>query len=281
MKNYLIIANRQKDKGLKIAERIRKLLMERGAVCNIFDQYFDVKHHRLEIPEGTECILVIGGDGTLLGVADQLFGKHIPILGVNLGTLGFLTEVTVPMLEDTINHLIRDEFEIEKRFMLRADVIKNGEVTTSFKCLNDFVISRGLLPKLLTLEVRINGTIIDAYRADGLILCTPTGSTGYNLSAGGPIINPTCKNFVMTPICPHSLMTRSVVLSEFDNVTIELKGDQKDKPNIAILSYDVAEGETLVPGDRIRVTKADDYTPFIKMGEKSFVQILKDKLLKP
>ncbi len=279
MKHFLIVANRSKDKGLKIAESIRDMLLKKGAVCYIYEHYYDTGRKKLQVPEGTECVLVIGGDGTMLGVADQLFGSDVPILGINLGTLGFLTEVKLPDVEYALDLLMKDEYKVEHRFMLRAHVIKNNKVTGEYRCLNDFIVSRGLLPKLLTLEVKINGTVIDQYHADGLILCTPTGSTGYNLSAGGPIINPTCRNFVLTPICPHSLTSRSVVLSKNDVVEIELMGSGNEKKNTAVLSCDVAECDRLEPGDRIKISGAKEYTPFIKMEEMSFVTILKDKLL--
>ena len=172
-----------------------------------------------------------------------------------------------------------DQYELEKRIMLKADIYQQGKYVTTYTALNDFVVSRGGFSRIIGFSVRINGALIDQYNADGVIVCTPTGSTGYNLSAGGPIINPTCKNFVLTPICAHSLATRSVVLAKEDVLTIEVENVRQTQREAAIVSYDGREGVLLKPGDQIKIYKAEEVTPFIKMKEVSFVKILKEKLL--
>ena len=278
MNNFFIIANKQKDINLEITEQIRHHISRLGAVCNIYDQY-DRDVSSIDIPEGTQCILVIGGDGTILAAARMLVGSNIPLLGINLGTLGFLADVNLADLSKTLDLLLQDQYQVENRIMLTAEVYKQGEKAATYIALNDFNINRFGASRVIGLKVGINGSVIDRYRADGVLVCTPTGSTGYNLSAGGPIINPTCKNFVITPICPHSLTARSIVLAKEDIVTVEVEQIRSNIKEEAIISFDGREGLSLFPGDQVKIYKSQEVTPFIKATEVSFVQILKEKLL--
>lgn len=278
MNNFLIIANKQKDINLEITEQIKHHITRMGAVCNVYDQY-NRNVTSIDIPEGTQCILVIGGDGTILAAARMLVGNTIPLLGINLGTLGFLADVNLTDLSNTLDLLLKDQYQVENRIMLTAEVYKQGEKAATYIALNDFNINRCGASRVIGLKVGINGSIIDCYRADGVIVCTPTGSTGYNLSAGGPIINPTCKNFVITPICPHSLTARSIVLAKEDVVTVEVEQIRSNIKEEAIISFDGREGLSIVPGDQVKIYKSQEVTPFIKATEVSFVQILKEKLL--
>ena len=278
MNNFFIIANKQKDINLEITEQIRHHISRLGAVCNIYDQY-DRDVSSIDIQEGTQCILVIGGDGTILAAARMLVGSNIPLLGINLGTLGFLADVNLADLSKTLDLLLQDQYQVENRIMLTAEVYKQGEKAATYIALNDFNINRFGASRVIGLKVGINGSVIDRYRADGVIVCTPTGSTGYNLSAGGPIINPTCKNFVITPICPHSLTARSIVLAKEDIVTVEVEQIRSNIKEEAIISFDGREGLSLFPGDQVKIYKSQEVTPFIKATEVSFVQILKEKLL--
>ena len=278
MNNFLIIANKQKDINLEITEQIKHHITRMGAVCNVYDQY-NRNVTSIDIPEGTQCILVIGGDGTILAAARMLVGNTIPLLGINLGTLGFLADVNLADLSKTLDLLLKDQYQVENRIMLTAEVYKQGEKAATYIALNDFNINRCGASRVIGLKVGINGSTIDCYRADGVIVCTPTGSTGYNLSAGGPIINPTCKNFVITPICPHSLTARSIVLAKEDVVTVEVEQIRSNIKEEAIISFDGREGLSFVPGDQVKIYKSQEVTPFIKATEVSFVQILKEKLL--
>ena len=278
MNNFLIIANKQKDINLEITEQIKHHITRMGAVCNVYDQY-NRNVTSIDIPEGTQCILVIGGDGTILAAARMLVGNTIPLLGINLGTLGFLADVNLADLSKTLDLLLKDQYQVENRIMLTAEVYKQGEKAATYIALNDFNTNRCGASRVIGLKVGINGSTIDCYRADGVIVCTPTGSTGYNLSAGGPIINPTCKNFVITPICPHSLTARSIVLAKEDVVTVEVEQIRSNIKEEAIISFDGREGLSIVPGDQVKIYKSQEVTPFIKATEVSFVQILKEKLL--
>ena len=278
MNNFLIIANKQKDINLEITEQIKHHITRMGAVCNVYDQY-NRNVTSIDIPEGTQCILVIGGDGTILAAARMLVGNTIPLLGINLGTLGFLADVNLADLSKTLDLLLKDQYQVENRIMLTAEVYKQGEKAATYIALNDFNINRCGASRVIGLKVGINGSTIDCYRADGVIVCTPTGSTGYNLSAGGPIINPTCKNFVITPICPHSLTARSIVLAKEDVVTVEIEQIRSNIKEEAIISFDGREGLSIVPGDQVKIYKTQEVTPFNKKKEVSFVQMLKEKLL--
>ena len=262
-----------------VTNQIRSYLVERGAKCHCFTDYSKDKSTALEVPEGTECILVIGGDGTILNAATKIIGMNIPLLGVNLGTLGFLAEVTVNDINETLEHLLEGDFQIEHRTMIACEVYRKGQKIDVYTALNDIVISKSSYSNVVGLNVRINETDIESYYADGVIVCTPTGSTAYNLSAGGPILNPTCKNFVLTPICPHSLTTRSVVMAKEDIINIRIMAPAAGRDTLqCMVVYDGRKGVELYPEDEIRVFKALEVTPFIKTRKISFAKILKEKM---
>ena len=280
MKNFLIITNSKKDKNNKITKRIVDHLTGGGAVCHVIDHYEKYWEKPVDVPEDTQCILVIGGDGTILAAARALVGTGIPLLGINRGTLGFLADVKLTELDHALDRLLRDDYRIENRIMLSAEVYKNGTLTDRYIALNDISVNKANRLRTIGLKVMINDAIFDQYHADGVLVCTPTGSTGYNLSAGGPIINPTCKNFVITPVCPHSLTARSVVLAKDDTVTIEVVQIRQGKTEEGMVSYDGRDGTRVHPGDKVVIYRADAVTPFIKIDEVSFVEILKEKMLR-
>lgn len=280
MNNFLVITNRKKDQHLELTEQIRYHLTNHGANCHIFDQYGPDIDLPSAIPEGTECILIIGGDGTILGAARALVDTGIPLLGINMGTMGFLADVKPSGLAAALNRLLADDYRIEERIMLCADVFREGKKVCHYLALNEIYLMKAGVQTTVHLQIRINDVTFDSYMADGVIVCSPTGSTAYNLSAGGPIINPTCKNFVITPICPHSLTARSVVLSKSDIVSVILEPGRNHYDNSAIVCYDGRIGETMQQGDRVVIYRAGVVTPFIKVGEVNFVDILKEKMLR-
>ncbi|MBR5047079.1 MAG: NAD(+)/NADH kinase [Eubacterium sp.] len=275
----MIITNKQKDMESIVTNQIRFYLEERGAVCHCFKDYSKEKTESIEIPQGTECILVIGGDGTILNAATKVIGANIPLLGINLGTLGFLAEVTVNDINETLEHLLEDDYQIEHRHMIDCEVYRQGRKIAVYTALNDIVISKSSYSNVVGLNVKINDTDIESYYADGVIICTPTGSTAYNLSAGGPILNPTCKNFVLTPICPHSLTTRSVVMAKEDIITIRIMSPSAGRDcRQSMVIYDGRKGVELYPEDELRIFKSVALTPFIKTRKMSFAKILKEKM---
>ena len=280
MKHFLVITNSQKDVNNVVTNKICSHLEKREAEFSVIDHYDKIWEDPIEVPEKTQCILVIGGDGTILAAARALVGMGIPLLGINRGTLGFLADVKLSEITEALDRLLRDDYRIESRVMLSAEVYKDGVLTDRYIALNDMIICKRNQLKTIGLTTSINGAVVDRYHADGVVLCTPTGSTGYNLSAGGPIINPTCKNFVITPICPHSLTARSVVLAKDDLVCVELKQVRPADREEAIVSYDGRNGAVLKPGDKVVVYRADAVTPFIKIDDVSFVEILREKMLR-
>ena len=222
-----------------------------------------------DIYRESDFIVVLGGDGTMLRAAQRAAFSDIPLLGVNLGTLGYLTDAEPDELEQTLHAVLQGRFSLEKRIMLQTDL--NGE----WAALNDIVISRGLFSKLIRFQLFINGDYIDTIRADGVIVSTPTGSTAYNLSAGGPILKPDSEMMVITAICPHSLYLRPWVISSGDTVKLRVLNDAD-----AILVMDGRNTATLEAGRMLSISRSDKYTSIIKTKSFSFYEILRRKMIK-
>ena len=215
---------------------------------------------REEIPAGIEMIVVLGGDGTLLSVARQVWKKNIPILGVNLGGLGFLTEITLDELYPVLEKVLRNEFEINEREVLNASVIRKGKRIAEFIVLNDAVINKGALARIIDLETTINDEYLSTFRSDGLIISTPTGSTAYNLSAGGPIVYPSLHTIIITPICPHTLTIRPIIIPD----DVRIRALLKSRDEEVTLTLDGQQGFRLEFEDVVEVGKAEGRILLIK-----------------
>jgi NAD+ kinase len=229
---------------------------------------------RAALAERADLIVVLGGDGTLLSVARLVGGSGVPILGVNLGHLGFLTATTLGAMYPTLEQVLRGDHAAEARMMLTASVSRDGTVTSEHLALNDLVVSKGPQGRMIDLEVCADGQLMTAYRADGLIIATPTGSTAYNLSAGGPILFPTMDAFVLTPICSHTLTNRPIVLPPTAVVELRLLADV---PDVA-LWLDGQPGGTVTPKDLVRIGRAEARIRLIRDPEKTCFQVLRAKL---
>ena len=231
------------------------------------------------VPQDTEAILVIGGDGTLLSVAKNTMHLKLPMLGINLGAIGYLTEVEVSDIEIALKRLIADDYSIEERMMIAGRYEEAGGRTaeTSY-ALNDVVISRRGDIQVISYRVYVNNKFLTEQRADGIIVSTPTGSTGYNLSAGGPIVKPDARLLVLTPICPHTLNTRSIILSAEDVVKIELLPTYSQKQVEAGFFIDGAPKGILGPEDIVVVSGTDRVTRIIKLSNDGFLEVLQHKL---
>jgi NAD+ kinase len=229
---------------------------------------------REEIPGDVEMIIVLGGDGTLLSVARQVWNKNIPILGVNLGGLGFLTEITLDELYPVLERVVRDDYEVNEREVLGVGVIRRGERIAEFIVLNDAVINKGALARIIDLETTINGDYLSTFRSDGLIISTPTGSTAYNLSAGGPIVYPSLHTIIITPICPHTLTIRPIIIP--DNVKIRALLKSRDEE--VTLTLDGQQGFTLEFEDVVEVEKAEGHILLIKSPYRHYFELLREKL---
>ena len=231
------------------------------------------------IPEDTQCILVLGGDGTLLQAARDVVHREIPMLGINLGTLGFLAEIDKTSIYTALDKLFEDDYEIEERMMLTGTVWRGDKITGQDVALNDIVISRVGPPlRVIGFNNYVNDGYLNSYNADGIIIATPTGSTGYSLSCGGPIISPNAAMTVMTPIAPHTLNTRSIIFPEDDVITVELGEGRRQIQENGLASFD---GDVEVPmstGDRIVIKKASVSVKILKLNHLSFVEVLRQKM---
>jgi len=274
MNKFYIIANHTKKESDKVAEEIRTYLEARGKQCIIPDMDEDGHIVPETIADDIDCAVVIGGDGTLIRASGVLVFEGIPILGVNLGTLGYLTEVEVQHIKPAIDQLLNDDFMIEDRMMLYGKV--RGEKREI--ALNDIVLSRSGSLRLLTFNLYVNGEFLNTYHADGIIISTPTGSTAYNFSAGGPIIEPTAAMILVTPICSHALNNRSIIFSADEEVVIELGARRNDMTDEAVISFDGTELTPLAAGDRIVVKRARETTRLVKLRKTSFLETLREKM---
>ncbi len=227
-----------------------------------------------EMPTDIEMIIVLGGDGTLLSVARQVWNKNIPILGVNLGALGFLTEITLDELYPVLEKVLRNDFQINEREVLNVGVIRKGKRIAEFIVLNDAVINKGALARIIDLETTINGEYLSTFRSDGLIISTPTGSTAYNLSAGGPIVYPSLHTIIITPICPHTLTIRPIIIP--DDVKIRALLNSRNEE--VILTLDGQQGFALEFEDIVEVGKADGRILLIKSPYRHYFELLREKL---
>ena len=277
MKNFFVITNQMKDPGQKTTEYIVEHLRANGARADFFIR--DEITGPIPVPEDAECILVLGGDGTLLQAARDTINLGIPLAGVNLGTLGFLAEIEKSGIDDALDHLLKDEFEIEDRMLLKGSLWKAGERVFEGHALNDIVVSRRGPLMVLPVDLEVNGQMLASYKADGIIVSTPTGSTGYNLSAGGPIVSPKARLMVVTPICPHTLNTRSVILSPEDQVTIYMKDvGEKTGENYAEVNFDGGLPGQVAMGEKLVIRQSGLSVKFIKISSESFLKLLHNRL---
>ncbi|NIQ39209.1 MAG: NAD(+) kinase [Proteobacteria bacterium] len=227
-----------------------------------------------QISSSLDLIVVLGGDGTLLSVIRQVGDKEIPILGVNLGGLGFLTEITRDELLPVLENVLNGDFRTHDRVALSASVIRQGNQVSTFRVLNDAVINKGALARIVYLETTINGEYVTTFRADGLILSTPTGSTAYSLSAGGPIVYPSLKTIIITPICPHTLTNRPIIIPDNVVVRTTLKSESEE----VFLTLDGQVGFPLARGDTVEVKKASGKVLLIESPNKGYFEVLRTKL---
>lgn len=230
--------------------------------------------NRSEIPDLVDVVIVFGGDGTMLSVARLVCSKEVPIIGVNVGGLGFITEVQKSEMYEVMEQIFAGKWEIENRLMLNAQVHRQGGKVAEYTLLNDVVINKGALARIIDLETSINGAYVTNFMADGLIVSTPTGSTAYCLSAGGPILYPSLESIVLIPICPHTLTNRPIVLP--DNVLIEIT--LKSHAEGVYLTLDGQEGFPLKQGDTVVIEKSLCKTRLVIPHERDFFQILRTKL---
>jgi NAD+ kinase len=225
-------------------------------------------------PGHLDLVVVLGGDGTLLKAVRLYGGQEAPVLGVNLGGLGFLTEIALDELGPIFDQILQGDYQTETRMVLTARIVREGEDHPCVPFLNDMVINKGALARIIDLETSIDGLFLTSYRGDGLIVATPTGSTAYNLAAGGPILHPSLKTIILTPICPFTLTNRPIIVQ--DDAVIEIRLGSKAKE--VWLTFDGQVGYPLEIGDVVRVQKAEKSIQLIRTPFKNYFEILRTKL---
>jgi NAD+ kinase len=275
-----IIGKANKKEVFEIADELSKWLAKRKVEVYVEEEIGKKIDHpnsvpRSVLPEVSDVVLVFGGDGTFLDVARLVCRRNIPILGVNLGGLGFLTEITIDELYPVVESIIKGEFVTEKREMLSAVIRRRSKSIGDYFVLNDVVICKGAMARVIDLEIYINGSRVTSYRADGLILSTPTGSTAYSLSAGGPIVYPTLPLTIITPISPHMLTNRPLVVSNESTIKVKVLTETSD----IYLTLDGQLGVNLEKGDEIEVRKSDNSVRLIRSPFRDYFTILKTKLM--
>lgn len=283
MDKFYIITNSDKDKEFQITNEIVSYLKKNGKKCQVRRRNVSWKGHSHYtnpelIPEGTQCILVLGGDGTLLQAARDVVYRKIPMLGINLGTLGFLAEVDRQSIHAALDKLIADDYEIEERMMLTGTVWHGDKIIGQDIALNDIVIGREGPLRVVRFKNYVNDVYLNSYNADGIIIATPTGSTGYSLSCGGPIVSPNAAMTLMTPIAPHTLNTRSIIFPEEDVITVELGEGRRQVQEQGLASFDGDTEIPIVTGDRIVIQKASASVKILKLNHLSFVEVLRQKM---
>lgn len=277
--NVAIFAKKHDPRCQGVADDLINWLEERNCLPLVESQLAHlIGYHKgmaeQDIREQAELVVVLGGDGTLISVARLFSGKDVPIVGVNLGSLGFLTEVTVEELYPLLERCLKGEPRVSERMMLEVALCRDGKEIEKWHVLNDVVINKGALARIVDMETRINRHILTTFKADGLIVSTPTGSTGYSLAAGGPIIQPMMSCIVITPICPHTLTNRPVVVTDDSIISITIASpDEK-----VFLTMDGQVGFKLEPGDTIEVRRALKTTALVMSRERDYFEILRTKL---
>jgi NAD+ kinase len=235
-------------------------------------------YERRQIPSMVDLIVVLGGDGTLISVARQVArhngDRDIPILGVNLGSLGFLTEITRDEMFPCLERVLRGDFKLSQRMMLEAVIFRDGREFKRFRVLNDIVLNKGAIARIVDMEVWVDDAYLTTFKADGLVIATPTGSTAYNLSAGGPIISPGLHCFVISPICPHMLANRPLIVSDDATIRIEVKC----KDEHVVFTADGQVAVDLQAGDLIQVCKARRGTLLVDSPSRDYFEVLRTKL---
>jgi NAD+ kinase len=228
---------------------------------------------RREVADTADVLVVLGGDGTLLAAA-HLVHRPVPVLGVNFGSLGFLTEITMPELYPTLEGVLRGEYRYEERSMLRTRVEQRDAPEVTDDVLNDVVVTKAALSRIIELDVAVDGLFVSAFRADGLIVSSPTGSTAYNLAAGGPIIHPTLDAVVLTPICPHMLTNRPLVISDRSTIEVRLRAAREGEAHTTL---DGQRGFRLRDGDAVTITRSPRTIRLVK-AQRDYFEILRTKL---
>jgi len=279
MKNIGVFAKIHDPRCKQVAGDLVEWINSKGLSPLVEDQLaqcLELKQSvdRFEIAKSADLVVVLGGDGTLISVARLLVGRDVPIVGVNLGSLGFLTEITISEMVSLLENCLHGDYRVSERMMLQATIFRNEDKIAAYDVLNDVVINKGALARIIELDTLIDGNRLTKFRADGLIVSSPTGSTGYSLAAQGPVVHPSLDCFVITPICPHTLTNRPIVVSGNTLLCVTLKSKEED----VFLTLDGQIKVELKSGDVICIEKSIHRTKLVLSGSKDYFEVLRTKL---
>jgi NAD+ kinase len=271
-----IVAKRDKQEAVALAARIRERYPHLTVLA---ERYLSLalnwpRVEDRELAQRAELVIVLGGDGTLIYTARLVGGRGVPILGVNLGSLGFMTEIPVDELFSTLDEVLAGRFKVDSRMKLTCRLVREGKTVMEDEVLNDVVINKGALARIADHETSIDGVPITTYKADGMILATPTGSTAYSLSAGGPIVHPSVDCTILSPICSHALTQRSIVVPADRTIRVTLRKDTAD----TYLTLDGQTGHSLQGGDCIEVVRSPNRVNLVRNPHMAYFTILRQKL---
>lgn len=287
MKNIVLTPNPYRDKNFQTVRSALQILKNAGAQTRLclpfevdrgYELPKDLRFSRLEreLPNA-ELVICFGGDGTILHMAKSAAKRGVPVLGVNIGTMGFIAELESSEL-DKLANLVRGEYTLESRMMLDVTVQREQDILFRDICLNDVVVTKGTVARIVHLAVKCDGTTAMEMGGDGVILATPTGSTAYSLSAGGPIVEPEAQNIVITPICPHDMGSRCIMASDKRTITVEMARNARRN---AYLSVDGGKAIRLNMGDVVTVKKSQIVTKLVRLNQRSFYDVVNVKFRKP
>ena len=280
MKNFVIIAKTEKERDDKFLQDLCSYIRNKGAHCHIIVEPHKESMLPVKVPPQTECIFAIGGDGTVIRTAWRTFKSGIPIVGVNRGHLGYLCDLDEESVYDAVDQLMAGAYEVENRMMLSGHLEQeNGTVCTQeIPALNDIVISAGTNLQVLGLTIFVNGQKLYSFNGDGVIFSTPTGSTAYNLSANGPIVDPKTQLILFTPINAHSLNSRSFVLAPGDEISVKINKRRKSVEETAEVFFDGNHQQILHLGERVVVYRAAEEAKMLKLSDMNFLDRIRKKM---
>ena len=281
MKKIAILPNSDKDTGLEKTKYVIECLSGKAEPYMLKVHEFNTESvcfvDECDIYSMVDYAIVLGGDGTIIQCATECAKNNIPVMGINMGTVGFLTEVEIDDISEAVNKLLNDDFETEKRMMLCTEIIKDSKTVSVHHALNDVVISKTIDEKLINIGLYTNNELVNSYNADGLIIATPTGSTGYSISAGGPVADPLMQLYIATPICAHMLSARSAILSAEKEIIIKIGNNRADTDAVVTTDGDIRG--YINSADEIRISKSEFEFELIKTVKQSFYETLLSKLI--
>lgn len=276
MDRFLLITNEDKDKDNSITKRIASYIQASGREATLTNT-LSLAENKASYSDA-QCAIVLGGDGTLIHCATHLIPLSIPILGINLGTVGFLAEIEKHRVSDALDRLFADDYEIESRMMIKGKPSDSHDSSAGY-ALNDIVISLKGLTRIINFKIYVNDMLVDDFRGDGVIIATPTGSTAYNMSAGGPVILPNADVMVITPICPHTISPKSIVVSSDDTIRIAISKAKKNLEDNIIATFDGQKVIEIGTEDELLIKKAEYDTRLIRLNQTGIFEILRSKLI--